>query len=393
MYHYGWWELFVYMCIHMGTVFHNLNSFNMKAFLICTYLVAYSFCSIQKLFDKKFVTDKSFDLAKIKILHDSTQPMNKVTCSSLCLRDSRENCNAFRVNSENECELIENPEELQEANPDCLDKTQQSIWTSKDLKPPLLNEYVLVDGSLQEPYAEILNLACPIFQCKNEALPALRPTFQAFGAIINQVPIICGGEKMPKSTDKRYDRCYTLEDLDWKQMKPSTLANKRKNAGNGNIVINDQYFLVSGGIVHHGGGGIIKDQELVPLDGNIISSSLNSPSYFGHCNIQLTKTTILITGGIQTWPKYSSRTWFQNFETMKQEDGPEMNADRQQHACGKLKINGDTVLVVAGGFSKDPTEKLVSTEFLNLDSDNPVWTEGIFKNKTAFPLDHHNSNF
>ena len=106
-----------FVCIHdyyLDTLFHNLDSFNMKAFLICTYLIASSFCSVQKLFDEKFVTKKSFDLAKIKILHDSTQQMNKVTCSSLCLRDSRENCNAFRVNSKNECEVIENPEELQE---------------------------------------------------------------------------------------------------------------------------------------------------------------------------------------------------------------------------------------------------------------------------------------
>ena len=112
---------FFHTCIHDYLVLGY--SFNMKAFLICTYLIAYSFCSIQKLFDKKFVTNKSFDLAKIKILHDSTQPMNKVTCSSLCLRDSRENCNAFRVNSKNECELIENPEQLQEQNPSCLDGT------------------------------------------------------------------------------------------------------------------------------------------------------------------------------------------------------------------------------------------------------------------------------
>ena len=365
-------------------------SFKMKVFLICTYLIAFSFCSIQKLFDKKFVTKKSFDLAKIKILHDSTQQINKVTCSSLCLRDSRENCNAFRVNSKNECEVIENPEELQEANPDCLDETQLSIWTAKNLKPPLLNEYVLVDGALKEGYAEILNLACPIFQCKNKALPTLRPTFGAYGAVINQVPIICGGEEIPKNKNKRYDLCFKLEDLGWKKMKSSTLATKRKQAGDGNIVINEEHFLVSGGIAHHGSianGGQTKLQELVPLDGNIGSSTLSSPVFFGHCMIQLTKNTILITGGnLSPQVKSISKTWFQNFETMKQEDGPEMNTGRRIHACGKLKINGDTVLVVAGGQSQDSGEweTLVSTEFLNLDSSNPVWTEGIFHKKIFF---------
>ena len=356
----------------------------MKLVLIFTYLIAYSFCSIQKMFDKKFVTKKSFDLAKVKTLFDSTQEINKITCSSLCLRRARENCNAFRVNSKNECELIKNPEKLQEANPDCLDGTQPSIWTVTDLKPPILNEYVMVTTGLEEPYTEILNLGCPTFQCKNEALPTFRPTVGAVGGVINQVPIICGGEGA--TNDKRYGLCFKLKDQDWKQQ-PS-IAKPRKQAGDGNIVINDQSFLVSGGIVHHQDGGIIKLQELVPLDGNIISSNLASPSYYGHCNIQINKTTILVTGGIPTWPNYSAKTWFQNFETLKQEDGPKMRKTRQGHACGKLKINGDTVLVVAGGFTKvgGEVEKLVATDFLNLDSGNLVWTKGTLLKINSFPL-------
>ena len=101
----------------------EFEALKMKTLLFYLYLIAYSSCSVQKTFDKKYVTTESIKLAKVKTLHTSSNQMNKITCSSLCLRDSRENCNAFRVNSKNECELIENPEQLQEQNPSCLDGT------------------------------------------------------------------------------------------------------------------------------------------------------------------------------------------------------------------------------------------------------------------------------
>ena len=179
--------------------------------LIYFYLIAYS-CSLQKTFDKKFVTQNSFELAEVKQLHYSSEQMNKITCSSLCLRDSKENCNAFRINAKNECELIKNPEDLQEQHPQCLENDKLFIWTAKDLKPPTPAsiEFVMVVGGLNEPYTEIIKLGCPTFQCKNMALPTLRPTYLAVGGIINQTPIVCGGQAPGGG---KYDKCFKFQDL------------------------------------------------------------------------------------------------------------------------------------------------------------------------------------
>ena len=136
--------------------------------------------------------------------------------------------------------------------------------------------------------------------------------------------------------------------------------------------MNDKYLLVSGGI------GSSRNQELVPLDGNVITSSLPSPVDYGSCIIQLTKSSILITGGTPGNSVHTRDTWFQYFdERNKQELGPKMLTERMVHACGKLDINGDTVLIVAGGRKGvDPHEYLDTSEYLNMNSINLAWKNG-----------------
>ena len=79
---------------------------------------------------------------------------------------------------------------------------------------------------------------------------------------------------------------------------------------------------------------------------------------------------------------YSSNTWYQHFDTVKQENGPKMITERIQHACGKLEINGETVLIVAGG--KTRQKSLVSTEYLSLAHANPEWKTGSQSQKSTY---------
>ena len=105
--------------------------------LLNCLMIAGTTCSIQKFFDKKYVTSKSLvTYAETKKLYSkSAEQMNKITCSSLCLRDSGEECHAFRVNEDNECELIKNPEKLQEVSANCTNDKTPFIWTSKYPRP------------------------------------------------------------------------------------------------------------------------------------------------------------------------------------------------------------------------------------------------------------------
>ena len=57
------------------------------------------------------------------------------------------------------------------------------------------------EGYGESPKTEILNLGCPSFQCSNTDLPQLRSTSYPAGGVIADTPIICGGEKMPKTEE------------------------------------------------------------------------------------------------------------------------------------------------------------------------------------------------
>ena len=137
---------------HLGTMASNISVSNLAQddrpiILLQIFSSIHHAFSIQKFFDKKYVTSNSFgNSADIKkVASETSEPMNKITCSSLCLRDSRENCHAFRVNDNNECELIKNPEKLQEVSANCADKTSPVVWTSKDLLPDCKYDFIMLD--------------------------------------------------------------------------------------------------------------------------------------------------------------------------------------------------------------------------------------------------------
>ena len=82
------------------------------------------------------------------------------------------------------------------------------------------SEYVMViageggeeEGYGESPKTEILNLGCPSFECSNTDLPQLRSTSYPAGGVIADTPIICGGEKMPKTEEGGvpFGECFKL---------------------------------------------------------------------------------------------------------------------------------------------------------------------------------------
>ena len=207
---------------------------------------------------------------------------------------------------------------------------------------------------------------------------------------IPPTPMICGGtfayiggksDKCFKFQGLRKYLVHTIATLcfiivaqpsffkEWKELSEK-LSRDLSHSGIGNVVINDKFLLVSGGLP------VTNRQELVPLDGGIITSSLESPVDYGSCIIQLTQSSILITGGAG----HTRNTWYQYFDDRargKQEGGPTMLTGRMFHACGKLEINGDTVLIVAGGRTVGNVY-LATSEYLNLNTNNLAWKEGKF---------------
>ena len=107
---------------------------------------------VSKQFEKKSIKTSSFENAETKTLHKSSQCMDKITCSSLCLKYS-EDCDAFHINENNECIMVKNPEELQELS---APWTGPVIWTAKSPKPATKHEFVLVSGGRSVGDTEIL---------------------------------------------------------------------------------------------------------------------------------------------------------------------------------------------------------------------------------------------
>ena len=141
-------------------------------------------------------------------------------------------------------------------------------------------------------------------------------------------------------------------------------------SGIGNIVIEDKVLISAGHTRSGGSQPYTLLQELVPLNGLIQSSALESPISRAHCIIQINATTIMMTGGVGLGGPALPSTWFQNFETGETIKGPDLSTKTNMHGCGKININGDTVL-----FNIGVTDK---TEYLNLNDDNLAWKSGTY---------------
>ena len=72
-----------------------------------------------------------------------------------------------------------------------------------------------------------------------------------------------------------------------------------------------------------------------------------------HCIIQYNSSTIFIIGGYQN-NKISKRSWIIDLtNNFKLREGPSLKMGRERHSCGKMEVNGEIILVVAGGYGYD----------------------------------------
>ena len=101
-------------------------------FLLFTLSLSYGLKS--KLFEKKYIKADSLDSADKEVLHGSSAMMDKITCSSLCLKKS-DDCFAFYIDKNQQCMWIKEPNNLNEVCCNCKYETTPYIWTSKNPKP------------------------------------------------------------------------------------------------------------------------------------------------------------------------------------------------------------------------------------------------------------------
>ena len=163
------------------------------------------------------------------------------------------------------------------------------------------------------------------------------------------------------------------------------MLEKRKSASS--VVLNQRTLWVTGG---NGGVEDKKSTELISLvdqqqplvqEGPVLPFTIKS-----HSMVEANSTSIYIIGGVQNG-RISNKTWISdptnNFEITP---GPPLNSEREGHCCSKMKIDGRSFLVVAGGNSffmelgvpmeLETINDFKSVELLDLDAGNPKWQAG-----------------
>ena len=112
--------------------------------------------------------------------------------------------------------------------------------------------------------------------------------------------------------------------------------------------------MVNGGKV---GRKAYKATELVSTEGSVVVHDMPKVG-FGHCNIKINESTILIAG--LNWRTGYSETFFQNVETGHHTQGPTfrpllMGRPWVKPSCGMINLGNKPHAIVVRGVGKDPT--------------------------------------
>ena len=185
----------------------------------------------------------------------------------------------------------------------------------------------------------------------------------ATGGLLQKSPIVCGGEKnnFVFSQD-----CVVIGQPD----KTIKMLEKRSSAASVVLDLDQITLWVVGG---NNGRNKLSSTEFIKMD----QPSANGPvlpfSICFHTIIQYDETSIYIIGGWQNGSR-SNKTWIVDpTKEFQIKEGPPLNVNREGHGCAKMKLNGRTVLVVAGGFGFEGF--LDSVEILD-PTINKNWTLG-----------------
>ena len=154
------------------------------------------------------------------------------------------------------------------------------------------------------------------------------------GGFVQGHPLICGG----KYYGEFFQDCYVIG-------KPANYFNTKllqDRRWASSVVLYNSVLWIVGGVDQN-------STEFVYLDRPPSRGPELPFNIFSHSMIQYSPTAIYIIGGFQNC-SISNRTWIVDpTNWLDMVEGPRLNYERCRHSCSKMKINGKTILVVAGG--------------------------------------------
>ena len=221
----------------------------------------------------------------------------------------------------------------------------------------LSDKVVVVTGF---PYGYCQN--CEVINLTN---PSEKSTFIAntseccdsTGAILGDQVLICGG----KYYGDFYQTYFFLENPEEKLQ----VLEKRKWPSS--IVLNKSTCWIVG-------GENLGSTEFISIAQNPVKGPDLPFTVFSHTLVEYNSSSIYIIGGFQDG-YISNETWIINPKSAFQmRKGPPLNVERCRHSSGVMKINGKSIIVVAGGAGGN--EAGFTVELLDPTS-NTGWIIGI----------------
>ena len=187
--------------------------------------------------------------------------------------------------------------------------------------------------------------------------------YGATGGILQNKIVFCGGD----DDVARNVTIIGLPNYDFKMIVPRICATS--------VVLNKSKIWVTGGVDPN-------RVDLNRLEKSTEIISLNEPPVLGpdlpftafcHSMILVNPTTIYLIGGMIL----DGKTWIIDpTNDFQIEEGPSLNFARRDHSCSKMRIEGTTYLVVAGGFDQN---KIIydSVELLDTSCAKQGWKMGM----------------
>jgi len=208
----------------------------------------------------------------------------------------------------------------------------------------------------------------------------------ATGALLDNVPVICGGNTLEYSLDDHKtvgsQECFALNGTIFQ----STGNFSYIGASSGGVAINDTKLWMTGGGREDIGKTEFITKEGISSIGPKLPRNLalgpdpdNDPIIFpmiSHSMTNINSTTSVITGGYFSKKSdpfiESSLVYYYHHQIQKWIEGPKMKVARGDHASGMVTdtVTNEKYLVVAGGL--DFPEPMKSTEILI----NNKWIDG-----------------
>ena len=174
--------------------------------------------------------------------------------------------------------------------------------------------------------------------------------------------MVCGGIDFPiHGTSQK--SCYSLqENGTWKEDEKAKLVRGKENYISGSVVINNQLFIPEseGDILK---AGYLNFEMVEPSKETVTLKPYNKYGTFSQfkesCLVKWDANTIMLIG-VNGGEK---ETFFINMGNKTLTVGPKLMEGRIQHACNEMTINGESHIIVSGGYGVKSTEILSKSSF------------------------------